>query len=92
MRHLDELAEQVSPAVGKVLGQHRLVDGQQRQAPMCGLGDRAMKPARLADADQDERWLQGDRAHRGGRHRVLDPVMQRSRNRDPRGEVAHDVA
>src|SRR3954462_6147247 len=50
VRNVVELAEQISPAIGKVPGNRLLVDGQQRETPVCGLGDCAMEAARLADA------------------------------------------
>lgn len=92
MRNVVELAQQVSAAVGKVPRQPLLINGQERQAPVLGVNDRAVETARLADANQHHWRLQGDRAHSRRSHCVLDPVMQRCRDGHSGGEVTHDVA
>ena len=92
VRNVVELAEQISPAIGKVPGNRLLVDGQQRQTPVFGLGDRTMEAARLADAYQNQRWVQGDRADGRRGHRVLDPAKECGGNGDTGGEMAHDMA
>jgi hypothetical protein len=92
MRDVSELTQQVSTAVREVLSERFLVDRQQRQAPVLGFDDRTVEATRFADTHQHQGRLQGDRADGGGRHCVLDPVMECCRDGHSRCEVAHDVA
>jgi hypothetical protein len=91
VRDVVKLAEQISAAIGEVPGNLLLVDGQQRQAQVVGFDNRAIETALLADADQHQWGVQGDRAHRGRCHRMFDPAMKRGGDGDARSEMSHHM-